>query len=182
MANNDISIQLGEINSVNYPARTVKVLHQDANGSVSTDLPLMRPKLSPDVGDPILCVYLSNGAAYGVCLGEFYQEENTPADDGQFIEIAILPDGSSIQYDTTNKKLILNAQNIDITVSGGANVINIKSAGPVNIDGGTIAMAGGGAAIARVGDTITATGSDPQGGTVTVTGTITSGSSKVQSG
>jgi|GEM_PF-3825484 len=47
---------------------------------------------------------------------------------------------------------------------------------------GNLNIAGGGAAIARVGDTITATGSDPQGGTVTVTGTITSGSTKVNSG
>jgi phage baseplate assembly protein gpV len=171
MANNDISVQIGEINSVNYPARTVKVLHQDANGSISTDLPLMRPKLNPEAGDPVLCVYLSNGASYGVALGGFYQLENTPDDDGQFIEVAILPDGGIIQYDTINKKLIINANDVDITATG-----------TVNVNGGTVNLAGGGAAVARVGDTIQATGSDPQGGIVTVTGTITSGSSKVAAG
>lgn len=182
MASNDISVQIGEVNSVNWPSKTVKVLHEDANGSMSTDLPIMRPKPKPEIGDPALCVYLSNGAAYGICLGEFYQEENIPADNGQFIECMVLPDGSSIQYDTENKKLILNAQNIDIAVSGGENVINIETSGLVNVNGGTVALAGGGPAIARVGDNVTATGTDPQGGTVTVTGTITSGSSKVTAG
>ncbi len=125
MGNMDISVQIGSVNSVNSVERTVKVLHEDANGSISTDLPIMRPKPKPEIGDPILCVYLSNGAAYGICLGEYYQDENTPADNGQFIECMVLPDGSSIQYDTINKKLILNARNIDITVSGGT--LNIGS-------------------------------------------------------
>lgn len=165
MSNNDISVQIGEINSVNWPARTVKVLHQDASGSVSTDLPIMRPKPKPEIGDPVLCVYLSNGAAYGICLGEFYQKENTPADNGQFIECMVLPDGANIQYDTVNKRLILNAVNLEITVSSG-----------------NIVLAGGGSAIARVGDTVTAHGVDSRGDSVTVTGTITSGSSKVTSG
>ena len=135
----DISIQIGEIQSINGPARTVKVLHEDANGSVSTDLPLRRPKLLPEPGDPVVCVYLSNGSAYGICLDQYYQAENTPADNGQFIECMILPDGASIQYDTVNKKLILNAQTVAI-VSVGNNT---------TIDGKTF---------------LTHTHSDPQGG------------------
>lgn len=47
---------------------------------------------------------------------------------------------------------------------------------------GSLNIAGGGAAIARVGDTITASGVDSHGDSVTVTGTITSGSPKVSSG
>ncbi len=35
-------------------------------------------------------------------------------------------------------------------------------------------------AVARVGDTIVGTGTDPQGGTVNITGTITSGSTKMK--
>ena len=126
MANTDISVQIGEIQSVNGTARTVKVLHSDANGSVSTDLPLKRPKLRPDIGDPVLCVYLSNGAAYGICLGEYYVDDNTPADNGQFIECMVLPDGASIQYDTVNKKIILNAQNVEIVSAGNNTTIDGK--------------------------------------------------------
>lgn len=47
---------------------------------------------------------------------------------------------------------------------------------------GSLNIAGGGPAIARVGDTITASGVDSGGYSVTVTGTITSGSPKVTSG
>ena len=58
-----------------------------------------------------------------------------------------------------------------------------KSDGSVELDASTVLrLAGGGAAIARVGDPVTASGSDPQGGTVNVTGTITGGSSRVFSG
>ncbi len=121
------SIEIGEVNSVNWPAKTVKVLHADANGSVSTDLPIMRPKPKPEIGDPVLCVYLSNGEAYGICLGEHYEDENIPADNGQFIECLILPDGASIQYDTVNKKLILNAQTVDIVSVGNNTTIDGKA-------------------------------------------------------
>jgi phage baseplate assembly protein gpV len=58
-----------------------------------------------------------------------------------------------------------------------------RSDGSVELDPNTVLkLAGGGAAIARVGDAVTASGSDPQGGTVNVTGTITGGSTRVFSG
>ena len=110
----DSLVQIGNINSINVAKRTVKVLHQDAGKSVSTDLPLMRPKLRPEVGDPVLCVYLSNGAAYGICPGEFYQNGNVPDNTGEIIECAVLPDGAYINYDTTTKTLILNAEHVVI--------------------------------------------------------------------
>jgi len=43
-----------------------------------------------------------------------------------------------------------------------------------------VLLGAAGATVARVGDPVSASGSDPQGGTVSVTGTITSGSSEVQ--
>ena len=62
-------------------------------------------------------------------------------------------------------------------------LMRFNNDGSVELDPNTVLkLAGGGAAIARVGDPVQATGTDPQGGTVTVTGTITGGSSKVQSG
>jgi len=114
MASKPDLVQIGEINSINYAERTVTVLHSAADDSVSTDLPLRRPKLRPEIGDSVLCVYLSNGAAYGICLGEFYQDENTPADNGEIIECMVLPDGASINYDTITKTLILNAKHVVI--------------------------------------------------------------------
>ena len=113
-------IQIGEINSINYEERTVKVLHSDSDNSISTDLPLMRPKLIPEIGDTVLCVYLSNGAEYGICIGEFYQDENTPSDQGESIECMVLPDGAYIKYDKTTKTLILSAEHVVIDQTGGS--------------------------------------------------------------
>lgn len=118
MANVQASVQIGEVNSVDWPAKTVKVLHLDANGSVSTDLPIMRPKPKPEIGDPVLCVYLSNGSAFGICLGEFYEEDNKPSEDG-IIEIAVLPDGGFINYNTNTQTLILSAPHVVTVQTGG---------------------------------------------------------------
>lgn len=163
MATRDGLVQIGQVQSVDYAAGTVRVLHPDAgiNGSVSTDLPIIRPK-RPEVGDSVICVYLSNGQAFGICLGAIYQRQTPPPESGQIIEAFALPGGASLRYDTANNRFILVAENVDV-----------EATGTVNINGGTINLAGGGQAVARVGDTV-------QCGPYT--GTITSGSSKVQSG
>lgn len=148
MSQYDGLIQIGEVQSIDENGRTVKVLHEDASGSVSTDLPIMRPK-RPEVGDPVACIYLSNGQAFGVCLGAFYQDEVPP--DG-IIEVFVLPDGNILKYDTDTNKFIMAVQNLEIQAEN-------------------ISLAGGGAAVARVGDSVNL-----------ITGKITSGSSKVQAG
>jgi phage baseplate assembly protein gpV len=160
---NDGSIQIGVVQSVNYTSQgnTVTVLHEDAGigGSVSTDIPVMRPK-RPEIGDPVACIYLSNGQAFGICLGAFYQE-NAPADG--IIEVWVFPNGDILKYDTNTNKFIMTVQNLEIQAT-------------------SISLAGGGPAVARVGDSVTASGVDSHGDSVTVIGTITSGSSKVSSG
>lgn len=50
----------------------------------------------------------------------------------------------------------------------------------VPASGRSVLLGAAGAAVARVGDAVSASGSDPQGGTVTVTGTITASSSEVK--
>ena len=155
MAAPDGSIQIGVVQSVNFTPGTggsVTVLHEDAGvgGSVSTDLPIMRPK-RPEIGDPVLCAYLSKGQAFGICLGAFYQED-APVDG--IIEVFVFPNGDTLQYDTSANKYIMAVQNLEIQAN-------------------SISLAGGGPAVARVGDSI-------QAGPYS--GTITSGSSKVQSG
>jgi formylmethanofuran dehydrogenase subunit C len=46
--------------------------------------------------------------------------------------------------------------------------------------GRNVLLGAAGATVARVGDAVAASGTDPQGGTVSVTGTITAGSSEVK--
>jgi phage gp45-like len=72
---------------------------------------------------------------------------------------------------TTPLKVVLNATNdVDVTAGGS---VNITAATAVNLTAPSIVLAGGGAEVARVGDTVTC----PAG-----TGHITTGSAKVTSG
>jgi hypothetical protein len=79
-------------------------------------------------------------------------------------------DAMELRTEDGSTKISIKPGTIDITCQ------------TANINAESVNLAGGGGAVARVGDSIAATGTDPQGGTVTVTGTITSGSSKVQAG
>jgi hypothetical protein len=78
-------------------------------------------------------------------------------------------------YPTNGIQLRNRSGNVKVELSG--TTINIQTGGQVNVNGGTVVLAGGGPAVARVGDSIV--GTCPHGA---VTGTISSGSGKVTSG
>jgi phage baseplate assembly protein gpV len=102
-------IRIGQVEAVNTSKNTVSVRHNDTE-TVSKNLPLMCPKLRPEVGDTVLTVFLSNGPAYGICLGGFYQESNVPSSGA--LEGMVLPDGASITYDPATKTLALTAAHV----------------------------------------------------------------------
>lgn len=118
---------------------------------------------------------------------------------GHFLE---MKEGGGQSYvlaqDKTGQKVLMDAQNSKIQaqdVSGqvivmdaSANTITIQANTAVTVDAptvnvgpsGNVVLAGGGPAVARVGDTVQISGVQP--GSATVTGVIISGSSKVVSG
>lgn len=68
--------------------------------------------------------------------------------------------------------------------SGTEVTVHLQLAGGATVDivGGTITLNGGTHGVARVGDTVSVSGTDSAGDTFTATGTITSGSQTVKSG
>jgi len=87
----------------------------------------------------------------------------------------LMQDGSVFQYDASQKAYSAKlASGATYTISANGATIVIDASGNVTINSpGTIKLAGGGPAVARVGDSTTC----PAG-----TGSITGGSSKVTSG
>ena len=96
------------------------------------------------------------------------------------------PDGSTLAV-TTGSGPASPATDINPawpSSSGSAVQVHLKLAGGATLDvvGNTITLNGGTAGIARVGDTVSVSGTDSAGDTFTATGTITSGSATVKSG
>ena len=67
-----------------------------------------------------------------------------------------------------------NAAGAHIRLTAAGDVVLVPAAGR------NVLLGAAGAAVARVGDPVSASGTDPQGGTVSVTGTITSSASEVK--
>jgi phage baseplate assembly protein V len=113
-------IQIGEVSSVDYKAGTVKVLMSDVTDTVTTDLPVLNHEyLMPNIGDTVLCVFLTNGPSYGICLGGYFQDETPPTVWGKGMYYKALPDGAFIKYDTDTKTLTLSAEHVVIEQTGG---------------------------------------------------------------
>lgn len=93
------------------------------------------------------------------------------------------------QFDTdwADSCVYLPAEGIEVVVifiNGDLNrpVITNRFPMPEEEGGPLVELAGGGPAVARVGDTVQVTGTDSNGDSFTATGTITTGSSKVTAG
>lgn len=87
--------------------------------------------------------------------------------------IDLLP-GEAVLYSTALAQVRVKADG-SVLISTAAGQIQVTAAG-------VILLAGGGQPVARVGDTVTITGTDSVGGPITATGVIASGSSLVQAG
>lgn len=108
MADKDL-IRVGKVISVNKEKNTVKVRHGDTR-TTSRELPIIKPKPRPEIGDKVLVVYLSNGDSYGICLGDYYKSSDSTEEN--IINCLLLPDGASIKYDTDTKTLHLTADHV----------------------------------------------------------------------
>lgn len=82
MANN---IRIGEVSSVDYGRGMIKVLYPDKDGAVTDDLPYFSMNdeyKMPKIGQNVLVLHLSNGAAAGVVMGRYWNEGNLPPEAG----------------------------------------------------------------------------------------------------
>lgn len=82
----DRSIRIGRVSNVAYETGMIQVVYTDMDNATTDDLPVLsmnREYLMPEVGDMVLVLHLSNGAAMGIVLGTFWSRINKPKESGK---------------------------------------------------------------------------------------------------
>lgn len=167
----------------------VRVAFPDHDQMQSYWLPIIFPKTQndkaywiPDIGEQVVCLMDEHDEA-GAVAGAIYSSADTPpagmtADKWH----VAFKDGASFEYDRAAHALVIALPSgATLSIAAGGAAISIDASGNVNItpgSSGKIVLAGGGPALARVGDTVHVT--DPDDGLLT--GTIVSGSSRAVCG
>jgi len=176
----------------------VRVTFPDRQQMTSWWLPICVPKSQndkaywmPDIGEAVVCL-MDQDDEDGAVLGSIYSSaDTTPVQSADQWQVK-MKDGAVFSYNRATHAFAINlpagatatisANGAQFSIDSSGDIAVISASGNITIQGGAevtinaaalIKLAGGGPAIARVGDSTTC----PAG-----TGSITSGSSKVQSG
>ena len=160
----------------------VRVKFPDRDQMLSWWLGVLVPKtqndkhyLIPDIGEQVICLMDENYEDGDVLGARYNTVDSTPVQSADKWHVTA-KDGATFEYDRAAHTLAVSlplAAAMTITANGAE--IQIDTSGDVNItaaSGKKINLAGGAAAIARIGDTVHVT--DDEGGTLV--GTIVSGS------
>lgn len=143
-------VRIGRISSINYADGTCRVVYNDHDRSVTTELPLLcttaREYFMPRVDDMVAVLHLSNGQQFGLILGMYWKDGNRPTESGEGLFRKDLDrDGKCyIRYDAKTGKLLIHndgeiifegMQGISQSASGGSIIntagVKIKDTAPV---------------------------------------------------
>lgn len=113
----EATIRLGKISSINYGAGKARVVYEDRDSSVTSELPFLANQYNmPKVNDLVVVACFSNGTVSGVILGPIYHAANKPhgGADGIFRqEMSNTKNAAVMSYSEKTKKLILRAPMIE---------------------------------------------------------------------
>jgi phage baseplate assembly protein V len=175
-----VPLRVGIVKAIDPSSGAVRVVFPDRDQLVSYWLPVVVPKTRtdkfywlPDTDEQVVCLMDDHDEA-GAVLGAIYSSvDTTPVASSDKWHLAAA-DGAVFEYDRSAHRLSIELPaGAALSIAAGQSSITVDTSGNVTISAASITLAGGGAAVARVGDTV----SCPAG-----TGTIVSGSSKVTSG
>jgi phage baseplate assembly protein V len=128
-------IRIGTVSSVNYKEGKLRVCFEDQDKIVTDELPMLSFEYEmPDVGEPVLCLFLGNGITNGFCLGRYYYDGDPPMQWGQNIYFKRFLKDATQRYDSTAKTMTFTANkfvfNGDVTIHG-----NLVVSGSINAGG-----------------------------------------------
>jgi phage baseplate assembly protein V len=179
--NNHPAFRVGLVEAQDVTNARVRVKFPDRNQLVSWWLPIVTPKTQndkaywiPDIGEQVVCLMDSHDED-GAVLGSIYsQVDTTPVQSADKWHLT-MKDTATLEYDRSAHTLAVSIPSGgSVTITCNNATIEIDTSGNIIFNpGAELILAGGGPAVARVGDSTTC----PAG-----TGSITSGSSKVKSG
>ena len=123
-------VKVGIVESFNEENVTARVVFEDANLK-SYDLPIMVKQTKdnkdycvPDIGEPVICIFLPTGIESGFILGAYYNQKDKPPVIDQNKRTVKFKDGTIIEYDRKQHKLTADVKgDIDIKATGKIDMI-----------------------------------------------------------
>lgn len=124
------NIRVGIVDGLNVQKGTVRVTFPDLDDTVTEDMALLNfEQRFPQVGESVLCLFLTNGTEQGYCLGSYFNDQNLPPNPNENKYVKKFSDGLTIEYDLKDKQLSISAEN-PITINS-----KIISNGDINVNG-----------------------------------------------
>lgn len=169
----DNLIRVGEVTSINPEAFTARVRFEDRDDIESYDLRLLvRRSLknkdfdAPDVGEPVLCLFLPTGVEAGFIIGSYYPDTvPRPSADGN-VTSRVFEDGTRIEYDRADHRLLIDASASSALVQVVCGTADVQASELISMSAPTIKLDG---AVDINGPSLTHNGTDV-GSTMRVTG------------
>lgn len=154
MVNLNNLLRIGKVSSINYGAGTVAVCFEDKDNIVTDDLPMLSFEYyMPDVGDPVLCLFLGNGLTKGFCLGKYFYDGEQPDEKGhgEGVYYKHFFKEGSIKYDKNAKTLTIDADKLDFKadtkiVIESSGDVSVKASGTVKVEAKEVDLGGSGGA------------------------------------
>lgn len=114
----EATIRLGKISSINYSTGRARVVYEDRDNSVTSELPFLALQYNiPKVSDLVVVACFSNGTVSGVILGPVYNSANLPHQGGAGIfrqEMCNTKNEAVIAYSESKKTLVIRAPKVEI--------------------------------------------------------------------
>lgn len=204
-------VRQGVVTMVNDAAATVRVKLPDSDNIVSKELPVLVQKTQdnkaydlPDVGEQVVCLFLTNGLEQGFVLGSPYSSVDRPPVSTRDKKHYLFSDGSWFEYDREQHKFTgVIKGDVDLVVDHDAAIdvgnnlaatvgktASIEAGTSVNITApvisleGNVSMVGSGGGQGTETKTVNTeqTGSFKLNGSLTVNGSITASGSIMDGG
>ena len=153
-------VRVGVISSVSAGSETATVTFADRDDVVSYDLPILVRNTSknkdywcPDVGEPVLCLFLPSGIEAGFILGGYYPEPVARPESNPDKRVTEYSDGTRVEYDRAAHKMLVDLgatkfeatrENLKLESNGTTLELN---AGGLTVNGQTISLQGAGSSI-----------------------------------
>ncbi len=113
----DATIRLGKISSINYGSGKARVIYEDRDQSVTSELPFLAWQYQmPRINDLVVVACFSNGTVAGVILGPLWSGVNQPYEGkkGDFRqEMSSTKNRAVIRYSEQDHKLMIRAPRIE---------------------------------------------------------------------
>ena len=135
------TIRLGKISSINYTAGKARVVYEDRDDSVTSELPFLALQYNiPKVDDLVVVACFSNGTVSGVILGPVYNSANTPHEGGAGIfrqEMSNNVNEAVMSYSEKKQTIILRAPKIEFEINDAFSDIDDNKTGISNLQDDT---------------------------------------------